>query len=179
MTGDFWIGIGVSIPVSVGCTLASQYIEQAIARRRSAAATEHYRLKNRYETVTYYALHTDMLIARMVNTLLWLFLYAFAILIPKLLEPVLLDALQSFKVSGNHHSFGHVVMIVFTIIAVGSCSACTVFIFRFVVQVSTIYWDVRTFRSFVKGIPNDLRDLQREASIINNGTRSQPYEFQS
>lgn len=170
MSSDVWIGTILSIPVSLGVALVTPRVQRWLERRGAIShAKKRDRMRDEYNEVLHYALHTDFLLGRILVIVL-LFVAAilvFVVALPVL--PVIGDTLRLLvHRSRPNVSKSYLVALTtgLTSIAVASAIAYSVAIVQMVWKYMRLFSNVRFFKSYVESIPSDLRDKRLEEIVI-------------
>src|SRR5258708_24606336 len=169
----FWASIFANILISVAVGLQLPKIQRWFDDR---GKTSHEKKKSRqadeYNNVTYYALHTDMLVGRMVSVAIWVSLYALTFSSMNYVRPTV-DTIVDFLAEPFHptlsmpHVARVIIVIVISLLFLGGLSGVTMIMMRQVISVHQLYLNVRYFKSFVESVPEELRDRDMEQHVLN------------
>jgi ABC-type Fe3+ transport system permease subunit len=169
MSLDVWIGVFVSIPVSVGVGLALPYIQRWIKLRgKSTQQKKRARIDAEYREVLYYALHTDMMIGKLVISVITLLSLIIPMIVLKFAEPTLFDAVDALiphkSTSIPYRTQSLIVAASFALAFVG-----TVFVtfFSNVRESVRLFFNVKYFKDYIKSIPDDMRNKAYETMVLN------------
>ncbi|MGD0940257.1 MAG: hypothetical protein ABR905_11145 [Terracidiphilus sp.] len=170
MSNDLWIAtvsFVVSVPVAVGGAYVAPYIQTWVDERGKAShAKKRSRIEDEYNGVLYYALHTDMLIGRLVITSIFMTLMVLTLLVCLLCGPLI--GLSYISLFHSHASnVGSPVILVCTA-SIGITGATT-FLFLFAgyaVRYMKLFSQVRHVEEYVKSIPGEIRDLKWEKIVL-------------
>jgi hypothetical protein len=173
MSPDVWEGIVggavISIPISIGVGLNLSRIQQWIDQRSQTSREKtRERLKDQYEDVLYYALHTDMMLGKMINAATFLLLYVFVLVLCSLLSPIMRDVTQVVPLHGIPRVNAITILTVSFVALVFVISAMTVAVFKLAIDSYLLYHRVRFFTTYTKSIPDDIRQHKMETIIADS-----------
>jgi hypothetical protein len=171
MSNDLWIAtisFVVSVPVAVGGAYVAPHIQTWVDQRGKAShEKKRSRIKDEYDNALYYALHTDMLIGRLVIATIYMTLMVLTLLVCLMCGPLIgLLGLALFHSRASNS--GSPVMLVCA--ATFGITGATTFLFLFAgyaVHYMKMFSRVRHVEEYVKSIPEDIRDLKWEKIVFN------------
>lgn len=170
MSSDLWWGAVISFPVSIAGSLAAPTIQQWVINRwRTSLETKREKLKNEYEAVLYYALHTDMMLGKLVVSAINLIsLVFFMILVgatAATLGVSLGVVLDHVIKSTTHREYRPHVLVFLDGVLIAIAASVVVQVFRYATRSIKLFYNIRNFRGFAGGIPEDIRDIKREELV--------------
>lgn len=176
MTTAGWFGLTVICDTCISLVVGLQLpkLQQWLDNRgKTSREKELTRQKDEYEDVIYYALHTDLLVGKMVGVAIRIALYAMVFALITCVRPQLDDLYD--VVAGQYHPalspFGRVVVRVLVGLLItcgfGAYSIMLVWTIRMVTDIHMLYLNVRYFKSFAESVPDAVRDKEREQFVMN------------
>lgn len=168
MSSDVWIGAVISIPVSIGVALAVPHIQDWLNQRGKTSHLKKLdRMRDEYETVLDYALHTDHLLGRMLVTVITLLLLIIVGLVAGTTVPTLGDAMFEALHIGlptlvNHRTLA---IAISTSMLLAFGTALIIQVIKMSSRYVKLFFNVRNFTSYVESIPIELRDKDREKLV--------------
>lgn len=171
MSADVWVGALISVPVSIGCALLVPYIQRWLEKRGERShQKQRDRLKDEYSTVLHYAMHTDLLLGRMLVTLISLALILILILALRAADAVFRD---SFAVAFDHPSLPQFLFDHRHYLVLGALSLYVTFLTVWLVSIVKMSWEyvsifynVKGLSSYLDSVPSDIRDKELEKYVI-------------
>lgn len=174
MSSDTWAGVWIgtlfSIPVSIGAALVVPRIQRYLDKRGEAShAKKREQIKEEYEDVLNFALHTDWLIGRMLVAVIQLLFMVLTALVCVWLRPTLDDVLGDIPSPHLSHLVSEHVRIAVAgsmgMAAVIFATVWAVVIFKESSRWALLFSNVRYFKTYVKSIPDDIRDKKYEDAV--------------
>ena len=162
MSGEFWLGVAVSIPISIGCNLAVPSIQRWWQRRGDHSQKVGLDQKAKeYTEVLFYALHPELMIASFVIRGMAVTLYAVAL--------ISLDVTRPFiqGVAFYMPAFDSPPYLLLSVIGVAVIVLTfpTVFFVTLVYKAASLYNHVRHFGGYIKSLPAEIRDTNMENAV--------------
>jgi hypothetical protein len=167
MGADVWLGALISIPVSFAVALTVPHIQRWMDRRgQTSHAKKLSRIRDEYTEVLFYALHTDMLIGKLVVAGLSLLVLLFFFHITELSGQVLGEVASTIwppPISDAHRA-QILVSAVSVLISIGI--TLLVSISRYISKHVSLFFHVNLFQAYLESIPAEIRDLKMEEIVI-------------
>ncbi len=172
MSSDLWIGTLVSIPVSIVAALVVPPIQRWLDKRgEKSHAKRRERIRDEYNEVLHYALRTDLLLGRMLVTLIQLAETIFVFVLWVWVRPILDDVFGLFPprhLSVSDH-LRSIIIICFTVFLSTMLAFMTVGAVMFIksaVRWVNVFLNVKYVQTYIKSIPDDIRDKEIEKVVM-------------
>lgn len=173
MSPDVWEGIIggaiISIPISIGVGLNLPRIQRWLdLRNQTSHEQTRKRQKEEYDDVLYYALHTDMMVGKMINAATFLLLYIFVLVLLSLISPIMWNVIPVVPTHAIPKATAITALSISFAALVSILSASTVAVFKLAVDSFNLYHHVRFLSIYAKSIPDDLRQHEMEKIIADS-----------
>jgi hypothetical protein len=163
LSNEFWLGIGLSIPIGIGTGLAVAPIQKWIDNRSEASRqTKRERQKQEYMEVLFFLRRPELLASQLILRVLSLLGLLTIITFASLGEAVLpkeLTGQVAFRIQSEFWKGFYLV------VTLGGLVAGISIITRVIDNSITLYHRVVRFEKYAESISSDIRDLEIEALI--------------
>jgi hypothetical protein len=164
MNSEVWIGAVISIPIAIASGLAVEPIQRWWQRRGEHSHAKKFKqMEAEYNRVTFYAVHSDLMIADLVIKGIGITLYVAYLLFMTFIGPIVQE-LADFLPRSPHPS--DTALIVLPAALLACLISLTVFVLTIAIRGVSLYNHVRHYKVYVTNFPAQIRDLELEEAVL-------------
>lgn len=155
-----------TVIVAIAILLKGPKILQWFERRgQTSHQKTRKRLKEEYDDVLYYALHTDMMIGKMINAAMFMLLYIFALVLLSLITPIMFNVITIAPHLSIPQTASTFILVISCVCLVSALSATTVAVAKFAFDSFNLYHHVKFLPIYAQSIPDDIRNQTMEKLV--------------